>query len=59
MDDPYDHEVDLPLDAFDKELLAEIPREGHQQASQGPARISMPVRYGYGGLYRGWSLPDL
>lgn len=58
----YDHDVELPLDAFgrkflttagfnlltctDKELLAQIPQERQQQASQGLARISLPPRYG-------------
>ena len=33
------------LTCIDKELLAQIPQERQQQASQGLARISLPPRY--------------
>ena len=58
----YDHDVEVLMDAFgskslttgeltlltctDKELLAQIPQERQQQASQGLARVSLPPRYG-------------
>ena len=39
------NELDVPLDAFDKQLLSELPQDRQQRASQGHAHISLPPRH--------------